>query len=130
MDKSDLSCTDGSRINILSWAMTIFVIFWCLVFCLALVNSTGTFATLFSALDVQPPFVTRFLLANHKWVYPLLFSATGLFVLAKEFVVRDARSRLATTAIVFVATVSSLGLVIYVLYLPMFDLINKLGKSK
>ena len=114
----------------LSWAMSIFAILWCLVFCLALVNSTSTFATLFSILNAQPPFVTRFLLANHKWIYPLLFSATALFVLAKEFAVRDVRSRLAITAIVFVATVSSLGLVIYVLYPPMFDLINKLGKSK
>jgi hypothetical protein len=104
MDKSNLSSTDGPRINVLSWAMTIFVILWCLVFCLALVNSTSTFATLFSILNVQPPLVTRFLLANHKWLYPLLFSATALFVLAKEFVVRDARSRLATTAIVFVST--------------------------
>jgi hypothetical protein len=130
MDKSNLSYKDCPRINVLSWAMTIFVILWCLVFCLALVNSTSTFATLFSILNVQPPLVTRFLLANHKWLYPLLFSATALFVLAKEFVVRDARSRLATTAIVFVATASSLGLVVYVLYLPIFDLVDKLGKSK
>jgi hypothetical protein len=129
MDKSNLSSTDGPRINILSWAMTIFVIFWCLVFCLALVNSTSAFTTLFSTLNVQPPFATRFLLANHKWIYPLLVGATALFVLAKEFVVRDPRSRLSTTAIVFVAAASSLGLVIYVLYLPMFHLLNKMGTS-
>ena len=130
MDKSNLSSTDGPRKNMLSWAMTIFAILWCLVFCLALVNSTGTFATLFSILNAQPPFVTRFLLANHKWIYPLLFSATALFVLAKEFVVRDARSRLATTAIVFVSTAKFLGLGCHVLYLPILDLVDKLGKSK
>jgi hypothetical protein len=50
------------------------------------------------------------------------------FVLAKEFGVREARSRLSTTALVFVRTASSLGLVIYVLYLSMFDLVNELGK--
>jgi hypothetical protein len=103
---------------------------WCLVVCVALVDSTGTFAALFSGLNVQPPFVSRFLLANHSWFYPLLFSGTAFFVLAKEFLVCDARSRLATTAIVFIATASSLGLVIYVLYLPLFDLIKNLDKAK
>jgi len=78
MDKSNPSSTDGPRINILSWAMTMLVIFWRPASCLALVNSTSAFATLFSNLKVHALFVTRFLLANRKWIYPLLFGAPAL----------------------------------------------------
>jgi len=110
MNQGDRSSADSSRINILSWAMTIFVMLWCLVVCLALMDSTDIFAALFSGLNVQPPFVTRFLLANHRWFYSLLLSGTAFFVLAKEFLVCDARSRLATTAIVFRCDCQFLGL--------------------
>jgi hypothetical protein len=110
--------------------MTLFVVAWCLVVCLALLNFTGPFATLFSGLNVQPRFGTKFLLANYRWIYPLLFGATALFLLGKEYLVADARNRLATTAIVFVATASSLGLAVYTFYLPIFDLVNNLEKTK
>jgi len=113
-----------------AWVAAIFVSLCCIYICLVLVQSTGIFKELFKGLGVELPLATRFLIATYIWLYPLLFSGAAVLVIAKEFVLRDMRRRLAATAIVFVGAISSVGLVQYVLYLPLLDLVRKLSQAK
>ena len=113
-----------------AWGASIFVSLCCICTCVVLVQSTGIFRELFKGLGVEIPLLARFLIATYSWLYPLLFIGAAVLVIAKEFVLHDMRYRLATTAVVFLAAVSSVGLVQYVLYLPMLDLVKKLSQAK
>lgn len=85
---------------------------------------------LFKNIGVELPQATRLLIATYSWLYPLLFGGAAALVVAKEFVLRDVRHRLAVTLIIFVAAVFSAGLVQKVLYLPLLDLVQKLNQIK
>jgi type II secretory pathway component PulF len=91
-----------------------------------LVRSIEIFNTLFQGLGVQLPGATRFLLVTYVWLFPFLFVGAAILVIAKELVMRDVRGRLAATLVIFVAAASSVGLVVFVLYLPVLELLRKL----
>jgi uncharacterized membrane protein YhaH (DUF805 family) len=114
----------------LAWVAALLVSLCCICTCVFLLRSTGVFAELFKGLGVELPLATRFLITTYSWLYPLLFLGAAVLVIAKEFVLRDVRRRLAATLIIFVAAVSSAGLVQYALYLPLFDLVKKLSQAK
>ena len=114
--------------KVLTPALTIFVSFACLASWLILVKITPIFAVLFKGLEVSLPFPTKFLIASYSWLYPLLFGGAAVAVIVQEFLVRDARRRLITTAVVFVGSAASVGMAIICLYLPLFLLTWKLGR--
>ena len=126
----------GSEIQIsrkekgFSWAASVFVSLCCIFTCVVLLQSTGIFKELFKGLGVELPFVTRFLIATYFWLYPLLFVGAAVAVIAKEFLLRDMGRRLAATVIIFLAVISSAGLVEYVLTMPLLDLIQTLSSTK
>jgi len=113
-----------------AWVAAIFVSLCCLYTCLVLVESTGSFKELFKGLGVELPLATRFLISTYIWLYPLLFIAAAVLVITKEFMLRDLRLRITTTGIVFLAAISSVGLVQYVMNLPLLDLVQKLSQIK
>ena len=113
-----------------AWGASIFVSLCCIFACVVLVQSTGIFRELFKGLGVEIPPTTRFLIATYSWLYPLLYIGAAVMVIAKEFVLRNMRNRLVTTAVVFLAAISSVELVQYVLYLPLLDLVKKLSQAK
>ena len=121
---------DSQRGKGLAWVATLLVSLSCICACIFLLLSMGSFTELFKGLGVELPLATRFLIATYSWLFPLLFVGAAVLVIAKEFVLRDVRRRLAATVIIFVATVSWVGLVHYVLYLPLFDLVKKLNQTK
>jgi NADH:ubiquinone oxidoreductase subunit K len=67
------------------------------------------------------------LLATYAWLFPVFFVGAAILVIAKEFVMRDVRGRLAATLVIFVTAASSVGLAVLVLYLPLLELLRKLG---
>ena len=85
---------------------------------------------MFQQLEVQLPWVTRFLLDTHGGLFRLLFAALALFVIWKEFTVSNLRRRLVLTARTLFAVIAILGLGILVLYLPLFELTAKLIRMK
>jgi len=121
---------DSERGKGLAWVAALLVSLCCICACLFLLGSTGIFTELFKGLGVELPAPTRFLIETYSWLYPLLFVGAALLVIAKEFLLRDVRRRLATTVIIFVAAVSWVGLVQYALYLPLLDLVKKLSQTK
>jgi type II secretory pathway component PulF len=114
----------------LAWVAALLVSLCCICTCVFLLRSTGIFRELFKGLGVELPLTTRLLIATYSWLYPLLFVGAAVLVIAKEFALRDVRSKLAATVIIFVAAVSSAGLVQYVLYLPLLELVKKLSQAK
>ena len=125
MEEHEIQPSDGQA-KWLGRGASILVSFGCLFACLVLVQSIEIFNTLFQGLGVELPGATRFLLATYVWLFPFLFVGAAILVIAKEFVMRDVRGRLAATLVIFVTAASSVGLVVFVLYLPVLELLRKL----
>jgi len=113
--------------GVLAWALSILVSLVFLVFCVGLLKSIRMFDEMFKNLDVQLPLPTRFLVANYVWLFPLFYGGGAAFLIVKEFVMRSVPHRLITSALVLVAGMWSLGLLHFVLYLSVFDLMRKLA---
>src|SRR6266850_3259170 len=100
----------GGQAKWLGWVASMLVSLGCLFACLVLVRSIGIFNTMFQGLGVELPGATRFLLTTYAWLFPVFFVGAAILVIAKEFVMRDVRGRLAATLVIFVAAASSVGL--------------------
>jgi hypothetical protein len=111
-----------------SWVATFIVAMSCLLACLVLVHSTRIFTEMLTNLGVQLPFATRFFLASYRWLLPILFVGSAVAVVAKEFLLRGVARRLGATVIVFLIAASSVGVIVYLLHLPMLELIQKLER--
>ena len=129
MDSHDLQ-TRNLLGKILTWLLSVLMSLGCVLGCIVLYQSTSIFGNMFKGLGVELPLATKFLIASYTWLYPLLFGGAAMVLIVKEFVVRDTRRRLAVTGFTFLVLMSSLGLVHYVLYLPLFDLVQKLSQAK
>jgi type II secretory pathway component PulF len=119
----------GGQAKWLGWAASMLVSLDSLFACLVLVRSMGIFSTLFQGLGVELPGATRFLLATYVWLFPVFFVGAAVLVIAKEFVMRDVRGRLAATLLIFVTAASFVGMVVFVLYLPLLELVRKLASK-
>ena len=96
--------------------------------CLAL--ATPSFVKLFEGLGVDLPLPTRFLMATYSWLFPLFFVGAVILTIAKQFVSLDkVRLRIANLILIFVGVVFA-PLVIFVLYLPLLDLVHKLHSTR
>jgi hypothetical protein len=116
--------------KLLSWLATGIVALFCVMTGLYLVRAIPIFATMFQGLGVELPLSTRLLLATYYWVLPVLFVALAVFVVWKEISLRELRYRIIVTITVFLAALGAPGLVMLVLYQPLFTLIKKLGEAK
>ena len=93
----------------------------------SLSKATGIFSSLFASLGVELPVSTRFVLASHIFLYPLLFIGAGAVVIAKELLVRSKLFRLLITLTVVFAVYSINFCLAHLLMLPLQDLAKKLG---
>jgi hypothetical protein len=112
----------------------------CLILCWVyfFVSFYGTFRTaaifksLFEILNLELPLLTRFLIASYGWFCPLLFISVVALTVAKQFfVIETKRDRIINVYLVVVAVFAA-PVMIFVLYLPLLNLIHKLnplGKS-
>src|ERR1700720_1103948 len=108
--------------RLLSWLATGIVALFCVMTGLYLVRAIPIFATMFQGLGVELPLSTRLLLATYYWVLPVLFVALAVFVVWKEISLRELRYRIIVTITVFLAALGAPGLVMLVLYQPLFAL--------
>jgi type II secretory pathway component PulF len=113
-----------------SWLATVVVACLCGVLGLASPLFIGPFTELFRGLGVDLPLPTQFLIAINVWLLPLLFAALAVFVILKEFVVRELRRRILLTGSVFLAAIVTAAIVVFILYLPELTLAAKLVKTK
>jgi hypothetical protein len=85
---------------------------------------------MFQSLEVELLWPKRVLLATYDWLLPIYFVALAVFVVWKECLIRELRRRLLLTARVFFAPLITVGLVVFVLYLPVLALASKLVIAK
>jgi hypothetical protein len=114
----------------LSWIATAMVAFSCTLLAPVLDRVIPIFATMFQQLEVELPWPTRLLLATYYWLLPSLLVPLAVFVVWKEFSAREIRRKFLLTTRVFLAALFIVGLVIFVLYLPVLTLAMKLLEAK
>jgi len=90
-------------------------------------RSTGSFGAMFHGLGGELPAATRVLIDYRSWIYPGVFGGLVAILVAKEFVVRDKRLSTMLTFLVTIAAQFLAQWMVTVYYLPLFELINRLG---
>jgi len=88
------------------------------------------FAELFKGLEVELPFATKILVAHYRWISALFVGGAVILPMVTEFLVSATRRRLIISSSAFAASVVSVGLVVFVLYLPRFELTRTAGQAK
>ena len=116
--------------RLLSWLATGIVAASCFLLVPLLVRVIPIYSEMFHGLEVQLPWPTRVLFATYYWLLPSFFVAMALFVICKEWSIRELRRRFQLTARVFFVVLMTLGIVIFVIYLPLLTLAGKLGIAK
>jgi hypothetical protein len=116
--------------KILAWIIAIFISLGCLFTCFVLLRSIRMFDELFKGVGVELPVATKFLISNYVWIFPAFYGGAAVFSIVKELIVRSVPRRLVTSAAVVVAAVASLGLLHFVLYLPVLNLARKLNQPR
>ena len=107
--------------------MTVFV---CLVLALASAKFVRPFHELFQGLNVELPWPTRFFLVTYHWVLPVFYLGLALGVFVIQFSGRDFRTKRLATVRIFLATLISVGVVVFILYLPLLTIVSKLADAK
>jgi hypothetical protein len=116
--------------EILAWTLSVLVSLICLFIGFVLSRITPIYSDLFKRLGVELPLTTRFLIANYFWLYRLLFGGLAFLAIGKEFWMRGIRHRLSSSGIILLAAILSVGLDRFIMYLPLFDLAQKLSQPR
>ncbi len=117
---------NGRRERVLAWFASGFL---CLYFAwsyVELLRYTKVFMSLFANLGVELPAPTRFIIAAHSLLYPLLFVGAGVLVIAKEFFIPDKRLSLILSLVVALLILLTVDSIKSVFILPLLDLAQKL----
>ena len=83
---------------------------------------------MYSSMGVELPLITRFIVANYGWLFPVFFVGTTIVVVAKQFFVRDKWINLCITFITALVVDLIGSGVVRSLYRPLFDLMEKFSK--
>jgi hypothetical protein len=111
----------------ISWCVAGVVTFFCLLLALASRGAIQPFAALFQGLGVELPWPTRFLLTTYFWLLPLLYLGLAVSAVLFQFSSRDFRARLLAAVRIFLVALVSAGLFVFILYLPLLALTEKLS---
>lgn len=104
--------------------------FLCFLLALAAPKSVRIFHEMFQGLGVELPWLTRFLLATYHWVLPALYFGLALCVFLVQFSGRDFRTKRLYAVRILLAALVSIGLVVFILYLPLLTVASKLVDTK
>ena len=110
--------------------MAIFASIGCLTASVLLAKVVPIFAELFKGLEVVLPFATRILVTPYVWISALFVGGAVMLPIVTEFMIPATRRRLIISSSALAASVVSVGLVVFVLYLPLFELARKAGQAK
>ena len=94
----------------------------------ALAGAIPIFAKLFKELSVELPLLTRLLMGNYSWLFPVLFVGAVILTIAKEFLTVKRLPLRVVNLFLGVVGIGFVPLAILALYMPLFDLIRKLSK--
>jgi hypothetical protein len=118
----------SGRPGIVSWITTVAVLFYIAWAGTTLFNTTRTFGDMFASMQVQLPLATAFVVGNYRWFYPFIFGGAAVFVVAKQFFVRQKWVRLGFTAAVALSVYLVSWEVVIALYAPLEAISEKLSK--
>jgi len=110
-----------------------FAVACCLYYLLAyrgLANAAPILAKLHEGLGTALPLPTRLLMAGYSWLLPLCFGGAVILTIFKQFVPLEKPHLRAVNLILIFLGVVLPSLVIFVFYLPLFDLIWKLQSAR
>jgi type II secretory pathway component PulF len=110
--------------------MAIFAAIGCLTASALLAKAVPIFGELFKGLEVELPFATGILVTHYRWISALFVGGAVILPIVTEFMIPATRRRLIISSSAFAASVVSVGLVVFVLYLPRFELARKAGQAK
>ena len=113
------------------WIMWLFALVCCLYYLVAYFELAGAapiFAKLFKELGVELPLLTRLLMANYSWLFPVLFVGAVILTIAKEFLTVKRLPLRVVNLFLGVVGIGFVPLALLALYMPLFDLIRKLSK--
>jgi len=127
--RKSLSQTLAKLTGPLSWALTAFVALQCAVSAIAMVRVVPVFQEMFKGIGVELPWPTRLLLATYYWSLPAFFLTLVVLLIGKEFALQQNRRKFLLTGEIFLAAVFTPGLVMLILYLPLFVLIHRLNNT-
>ena len=125
MEEGQTLGKDG-RGAIIAWFAVAFSCVYFVWSYFALNTFTRVFLNLFSSMGVELPLPTRLVIASHYWLYPLLFCGAGVFLIAKEFVIRDRRISVLLTMAISLLVLFAVDSMKQVFILPLLDLVQKL----
>jgi hypothetical protein len=112
----------------LTWTATVLACAYILWFGTMLYLAIPSFIGMYSSMGVELPLPTRIVIAFYRFIYPVLFGGAAALVIAKQFFVRQKWVSLSITlAAVVMVDITSRG-IIWALYRPLFDMIEKLNK--
>ncbi|HET9804991.1 MAG TPA: hypothetical protein VFP96_17250 [Candidatus Acidoferrum sp.] len=104
--------------------------FLCFILALAAPKSVRIFHEMFQGLGVELPWLTSLFLAIYKWLLPAFYLGLALCVFLVQFSGRDFRTKRLYTVRILLATLVSLGFVVFILYLPLLTVASKLIDTK
>ena len=116
--------------RLLSWLTTGIVAALCLLLAPLLLRVIPIYSNMFHGLEVQLPWPARILFAAYCWLLPSLFVALAVFVICKAYAIHELRRRFVLTARVFFVALLTVGIVVFLLYLPLLTLASKMGTAK
>ena len=113
---------------VLWWSVAGFIAFTCMVLALVSRRSIRVFEELFRGLQVDLPWPTSFLLATYHWLLPTLYLGLAFSAVLIQLSSWDFREKRLATVRIFLAAIVSMGLIVFVLYLPLLTVASKLTR--
>jgi type II secretory pathway component PulF len=110
-----------------AWIATTVASLYCCWMGLQLWRATATFEAMFEGLGAELPLATRIVVEHGPWLYPAYIIGFVAILVWKELILADKRLSTMVTCLVLIVAqfVGHWFTVAY--YLPLFDLIKKLG---
>jgi hypothetical protein len=115
-----------ARERILSWTAAIVAAAYFVWVGVSLSRGAQGMAASMESLGAAVPDATRFILDHRIWL-PVGFCTGAILVLAKEAAMRDKRSSMMITMLLFIVFRVLADAIIRLYYLPLFDLMKKLS---
>jgi hypothetical protein len=114
--------------GIFTWTATVLACAYIVWTGAMLYLATPKFIDMYSSMGVDLLLPTKVVIAFYRFAYPVLFGGAAAVVIAKQFFVRKKWVSLSITlAAVVMVDITSRG-IIWALYRPLFDMMEKLNK--
>jgi type II secretory pathway component PulF len=90
-------------------------------------RNVGAFGQMYEGLGAELPLLTRFVVGQGTWLFPLLFAVFAGAAVGKERLIADKRFSVMVTFLLTIVAQFVAQALVTAYYLPLFDLIGKLS---